>query len=229
MARTAAPPHRAPPTPGTTRPPIPVTVSLMRSLLERHAALLVTALAGLSSLTACADSNPTGALAARAVEIRHHAAHGGGAVPSSTALREQLASARAATARYQRVEAAVADGYVDTGECVALPGVGGMGVHFVNVALMGDADYDPARPEVLVYEPRQNGSLRLVAVEYLIFRAPWEAAHAGTAPAFAGVPFDESFGEAAHGLPDHYELHAWTWQHNPLGMFAPFNPRVSCR
>ena len=184
---------------------------------------------GLSSVTACADSNPTGASAARAVEIRHHAAHGGGAVASSTALREQLASARAATARYQRVEAAVADGYVDTGECVALPGVGGMGVHFVNVALMGDADYDPARPEVLVYEPRQNGSLRLVAVEYLIFRAPWEAAHAGTTPAFAGVPFDESFGEAAHGLPDHYELHAWTWQHNPLGMFAPFNPRVSCR
>jgi hypothetical protein len=198
----------------------------MRTTLARHAALLVTALAGLSSLAGCtADSYPTDA----ARDVRPHAAHGAGAVASSAELRSQLARARAATARYHRVEAAVADGYVDSGECVELPGVGGMGVHFVNVALMGDADYDPARPEVLVYAPEANGDLRLVAAEYLIFRAPWEAAHAETTPAFAGVPFDESFGDAAHGLPDHYELHAWVWAHNPLGMFAPFNPRVSCR
>ena len=200
----------------------------MRSLLHRHAALLVTALAALSSLTACADGNPTGT-AARTVEVRPHAAHDDGEVTSSAALRRELAAARAASARYHRVETALADGYIDTGECVALPGVGGMGIHFVNPRLMGDADVDPSHPEVLVYEPRKNGKLRLVAVEYLVFRAPWDAAHPGTTPAFVGVPFDESFGEAAHGLPDHYEIHAWVWQHNPLGMFAPFNPRVSCR
>lgn len=27
---------------------------------------------------------------------------------------------------------------------------------------------------------------------------------------------------------EHYELHVWLWRNNPLGMFAPYNPKVSC-
>lgn len=154
---------------------------------------------------------------------------------AAAAGQSGLAEVRAATAKYHRVEAALADGYVSTVECAALPGVGAMGIHYINNALMGppapagDATFDPTRPEVLVYEPQKNGKLRLVAVEYLVWRAPWAAAHPGAAgPAFQGVPFVESFGPAAHGLPDHYELHVWLWRHNPSGMFAQWNPDVTC-
>lgn len=144
------------------------------------------------------------------------------------AINQRLAAVRAATARFQRVDVALQHGYVSTVECASLPGVGAMGVHYVHPGLMSDATYDPLRPEVLVYEPQANGRMRLVAAEYLIFRAPWEAAGNTAAPMFGEVPFVESFGPAAHGLPDHYELHVWLWKHNPSGMFAQWNPTVSC-
>jgi hypothetical protein len=27
----------------------------------------------------------------------------------------------------------------------------------------------------------------------------------------------------------HYDLHAWLFKNNPLGMFAPTNPNVNCK
>lgn len=147
---------------------------------------------------------------------------------ASAAMNRQLAAVRAATARFHRVEVALEEGYVSTVECAALPGVGAMGVHFIKPSLMGDAGFDPLQPEVLVYEPQKNGKFKLVAVEYLIFRAPWEAAGKTGRPMFGDVPFVQSFGDEAHGLPDHYELHVWLWRHNPEGMFAQWNPMVTC-
>ena len=139
-----------------------------------------------------------------------------------------LAAVRAATAKYHRVEVAVADGYVRTPVCASSP-AGGMGVHYVNPGLRHDATFDPVRPEVLLYEPQKNGQMRLVAIEYVVTRALWDAAHPGTTPTFLGQPFFRSFGPAAHGEPDHYELHVWLWRHNPSGMFAQWNPAVTCR
>lgn len=81
--------------------------------------------------------------------------------------------------------------------------------------------------EVLAYEPQKNGRMRLVAIEYVVFREEWDASHAEP-PTLLGEPFDESFGEAWHGLPDHYEIHVWLWRHNPDGMFAMWNPDVTC-
>jgi hypothetical protein len=31
-----------------------------------------------------------------------------------------------------------------------------------------------------------------------------------------------------YGIPAFYELHAWIWKFNPLGLFADWNPRVHC-
>lgn len=47
-----------------------------------------------------------------------------------SAAREAV---RAATAKYSDVEAALAAGYMPDphGECVAIPGVGGMGIHYL--------------------------------------------------------------------------------------------------
>jgi hypothetical protein len=30
------------------------------------------------------------------------------------------------------------------------------------------------------------------------------------------------------GMPVHYDLHAWIFKHNPAGVFAQYNPRVTC-
>jgi len=29
-------------------------------------------------------------------------------------------------------------------------------------------------------------------------------------------------------MPVHYDLHVWFWHDNPSGLFAPFNPALSC-
>ena len=34
--------------------------------------------------------------------------------------------------------------------------------------------------------------------------------------------------DEAHNYQPHYELHAWLFRHNPAGMFAEFNPNVTC-
>jgi hypothetical protein len=193
--------------------------SLVRPLVAAGAAAL---------LAACAPDAATAPAAERTAAL----ARGGGGGAGGDVQRA-LAEVRAATARYHRVEAAIADGYVNTHECAASP-EGGMGIHFVNEALLGapipggDAVVDPVRPEVLVYEPQANGKLRLVAAEYLVWRTAWDAAHPGTEPALFGTTFVQSFGAEAHGLPDHYELHAWVWRQNPSGMFAQWNPKVAC-
>jgi hypothetical protein len=147
---------------------------------------------------------------------------------SISELDRTVAEVRAATAKYANVDKALADGYTTDGHCVAHPTQGGMGIHYVKMSLMGDAASDPAQPEVLVYAPQPDGSLKFAAVEYMIFRQPWEAAGNTTAPRFVDQPFDQSFGEAAHGLPDHYELHVWTEMANASGRFNPWNPAVKC-
>lgn len=186
------------------------------------------AVAGLAStLAACAPDAMTAGNEPSAPSLARAAA------ASAATGQSDLAAVRAATARYHRVDAALADGYVSTNECAASPS-GAMGIHYVNPALMGppapggDATLDPLRPEVLLYEPQKNGRLQLVGVEYLVWRAAWAAAHPRTAPSLFGQPFVQSFGPGAHGLPDHYELHVWIWQHNPSGMFAQWNPTVTC-
>ena len=102
-----------------------------------------------------------------------------------------------------------------------------MGIHFANVALVGDGEVNAATPEALVYEPKPNGRLRLVAVEYIVFQADWDATHSSP-PSLFGQEFELMSAPNRYGLPPFYELHAWIWKHNPSGMFNDWNPRVSC-
>lgn len=149
---------------------------------------------------------------------------------------EDLNAARAATARFNSLNQAIKAGYAllpegqPLRECImALDGSGGMGFHYVNPGLL-DATVDPTQPEVLVYAPDENGQLRLVALEYVVFQADWAAADK------TGVP--ELFGQHFHPtgdtppnrylLPAFYALHVWLWEPNASGTFADFNPNVSC-
>ena len=148
---------------------------------------------------------------------------GAGAVPGGTdsdTLR-QLAQVRQATAKYHDVGQALADGYIPVSGCEALPGVGAMGIHYLNPGLASDLTVDPLAPEVLLYAPSGDG-LRLVGVEYFV-------AHAGQpAPRVLGQTFDGPMAGHSPGMPAHYDLHAWVWQANPAGLFAAWNPHVSC-
>ena len=96
---------------------------------------------------------------------------------------------------------------------------GAMGFHYGNVALIdGVARVD--QPELLLYEPEKNGKLRLVAVEYVI---PYTAhARSAAPPVLFGQEFKQNDTFQLWGL------HAWVWKENPAGMFASWNPQVSC-
>jgi hypothetical protein len=144
-----------------------------------------------------------------------------------------LEKARNASAAFQRTGAAQAAGYgrfLDAAgiACIEQPGLGGMGIHYVNGGLVGDAILDPARPEALVYEPDRFGNLRLVALEYLVFKEVWEGAGHTSPPTLFGMPFDFTNAPNRYGIPPFYALHAWIWKSNPAGLFMPWNPRVNC-
>ena len=133
---------------------------------------------------------------------------------------------RAATERFHNSEEATAAGYANTFMCVNGPEEGAMGVHFAHADLIGDGALDPAQPELLVYEPK-NGQLHLVAVEYLVLAEAWDA-HNPMPPTLLGQLFQYYGSPNRYGLPAYYELHVWAWKENPHGMFADWNPDVSC-
>jgi hypothetical protein len=110
---------------------------------------------------------------------------------------------RAANERFADPAIATAEGYVAM-PCVSGPAGGAMGIHMANPPLLEDGVIDIAKPEALLYEPQPDGSMELLAVEYITF-AP-----------------------NRYGLDPFYELHVWAWRENPSGTFADFNPTVSC-
>jgi len=135
----------------------------------------------------------------------------------------QLAEARAATARYHDVGAALADGFIPVGPCVAVPGLGAMGTHYANFMRLFDASVNAAEPEFLLYAPDAGGRQRLVALEYFV-----PAYLADAPPELFGREFDGPMPGHGPGEPAHYDLHVWAWRHNPAGMFAPFNSKITC-
>jgi hypothetical protein len=143
----------------------------------------------------------------------------------------QLSTARAGTARFHNIDAARAAGYGVFTDAVGIACIdnpaGGMGIHYVGGAPVGDGAVNAATPEALVYEPTKNGRLRLVAVEYVVFQDDWNRTNSSP-PSLFGETFTAVSSENRYGLPAFFELHAWIWEHNPSGMFEDWNPRVSC-
>ena len=140
--------------------------------------------------------------------------------------------AKSSTARFHDLDKAIAAGYsvkvADLAgiECIAQPGEGAMGVHMLNPALLfDDGVIDAAQPELLVYEPRNDGTLKLVALEYLVLAEDWNGT---TKPALFGKEFDTTEAGNRYGLPKFYALHAWIWKPNPSGILHAWNPRVDC-
>ena len=133
----------------------------------------------------------------------------------TTPTRQELARARAATARYHDVAQAEADGYININFCEP-----GEGCHWLKPSLL-DATFDPEQPEILLYAPTPGENrLRLVAVEYLVPLA----FSPGTPPAgFTGDA--DPWREDSEGA-GFWETSAWLWFYNPTGIFEQYNPRV---
>jgi hypothetical protein len=140
-----------------------------------------------------------------------------------------IASVRAATEKFHSVEAAVAAGYGPFYLCTdENSGLGAMGQHYVNGALVGDPGVDPLTPEAVIYEPKPDGTYRLVGVEYVTFQAAWDETHSAP-PSLFGRTFKLVGAGNRYGLPAFYQLHLWLWRPNPSGLFNDWNPKVSCR
>jgi hypothetical protein len=167
-----------------------------------------------------------------------------------------LDEVRTLTDRFRDVEVALAEGYVrdptdmcDVASMMGRPAaLGGMGIHFFRPDLLGitappnprvdgnGTHTDFRKPSILIYEPRADGSLELVAVENLVFKKAWEAAGNRRLPTFHGVEYDYMFDDPAtasideaHNFEPHYDRHVWLYRPNANGMFAQFNPTVTCQ
>jgi hypothetical protein len=166
-----------------------------------------------------------------------------------------LAEVRTATERFRNVTNALAEGYIrdpsdicETADMMGRPASdGAMGVHYFRPDLLGitappsprvdgnGTHIDFRVPGVLIYEPQEDGSMELVAVENLVFSSAWAASGQVKPPSFYGVPFDNMVDDPAtatdeaHMFMPHYDRHVWLYRDNPKGIFKPFNPAVTCK
>jgi hypothetical protein len=138
-----------------------------------------------------------------------------------------------ATRDFKSVATAEAAGYGEFKDAAGIACIehhhdGGMGVHYVNGKRVGDAKIGLHKPEALVYEPRPGGGLRLAALEYIVFKKAWRGEHPTGKPRLQGQVFTLVPAGNRYGIPAFYELHLWAWKDNPAGLFADYNPEVSC-
>lgn len=131
-------------------------------------------------------------------------------------VNKELAKLRAAVARYHNIENAMADGY--NAEVTGY--VSQMGFHYLKPALL-DGQFELERPEILIYAPAPNGSLRFVGVEYATGIPDME----NPPPAPEGFSGDADVWAINTGF-EIWTLHVWVGLNNPNGIFTAQNPRL---
>jgi hypothetical protein len=134
---------------------------------------------------------------------------------------------RDSTERFKDVRVAEAEGYALHFGCVSGGEAGAMGLHYVNMKLVGEGMLDATRPQILMYEPMPNGELKLIGADYLVLADAWNAKNQGP-PQLMGQLFHLFESPNRFGLPAFYTLHVWAWKENPNGPFVNWHPKVSC-
>jgi hypothetical protein len=188
-------------------------------------------------LAGCADGTTPAAPDMGPPMYAAHASANGvtahGHTARSAGLQDELAQVRQVTARFHRVEEAIEAGYelgwvngsgvrIITG-CVAHPTQGAMGYHYFNQGLVDDLAVDPLEPEVLVYTPAPHGGLQLAAVEWVVPGPNTNPPGVSEPPSVLGMEMHILVPAVGFWIK-----HAWIWKHNPAGMFADWNPEVTC-
>jgi len=176
-------------------------------------------LAGITLLAGCGnDSAPTAvaSLAPAAGTESQSAADRG----LDAGVLRDLAALRRATASFQQFSSATQAGWSAKITSCMFSSAGAMGFHYGNTSLI-DGTVSVTKPQLLLYEPEQNGRLRLVAVEYII---PYVFHARDAAPP---VLFGQQFQQ--NDVFQLWGLHAWVWKNNPSGIFASWNPSATCK
>lgn len=160
-----------------------------------------------------------------AMAAQHHA--------STSALTTQATAlikiVRDSTARFQDASEAEKEGYHLQFGCVSGPDSGAMGLHFVNGTLVGSGVIDARHPQIVIYEPTPDGTLKLIGADFLVIAEQWDSdpSHHGP-PELMGQLFHYFEAPNRFGLPAFYTLHVWAWKDNPNGAFVNWHPDVNC-
>ena len=171
-------------------------------------------------------------LPARApLSAQHHSSHTSvHEALDDAAIARFVAQARAGTERYRDRTVAIDEGFRLVG-----PDFPGMGEHWINVARLLSARFDPANPAMLQYA-EIDGEPTLVAVTYALALVDGDSA-----PGFPSRALwhqhrntvDEESLIDQHVLDDSHRtggrvamLHAWVWLENPDGLFQSDNWRL---
>lgn len=150
------------------------------------------------------------------------------ATPDGQRQRGELVRiVRESTERFKDVAVAEAEGYTLQFGCVTGPESGAMGLHYVNMTLVNSGVLDATRPQIVIYEPKPGGGLRLIGADYLVMKEAWDKKKQGT-PQLMGQLFHLFGSPNRFGLPAFYTLHVWAWKDNPNGAFVNWHPNVSC-
>ena len=110
---------------------------------------------------------------------------------------------RANTAQFINVNNLKGTGYAPLFGCVSGPDHGAMGIHYLNLGLVGDGLLDERYPEALIYEPVGNAR-PLVGVEYLVDAVTWLAAHDNAPPQLEGQDFQFVDAPNRFGIPSFF-------------------------
>jgi hypothetical protein len=189
-----------------------------------HAYRFIRTTAFIASVIALAGSSPARLLAQAAKHTHEEPAATAETKRNTNAL---VAVVRDATERFKNVAVAEAEGYQLQFGCVSGSDSGAMGMHYVNLPLVIDGELDPAKPEIVIYEPIGNGKLKMIGADYLVFADAWNATHSSP-PELMGQLLHLFEAPNRFGLPAFYTLHVWAWKDNPTGTFVNWHSNVSC-
>ncbi len=195
---------------------------MKRISIRRHlAAAAFAAAAGMAGACSSGSTAGTAGAATTAGATTTDTAHGGNDAAAQAELSaadlQAVADVRKATARFQDIRAAKEAGYtVQHPAGCAASSEGGQGFHWLNESLVDDK-VELLAPELVMYEPQPDGTLKLVGVDYVV---PYK--EGSSPPKLLGREF-------MHNVPlEVWALHIWAWEPNERGMFAAWNPAVSC-
>lgn len=187
-----------------------------------NAATRLIMAAALGLVTACspsATSTPTSSASLALAHSSHAQVNNGDLTAEQKQAIAKVRNATNAFHDFAWATSASGGGYTQQfpAGCAA-SSTGAQGVHYLNPTLAADPAIDVLRPELLMYEPGPNGQMKLVGVDYV---TPITDPNA-PAPTLLGVPLAQ--------LPSLgvWAIHIWAWRPNPDGMFAMWNPNVSC-
>jgi hypothetical protein len=178
----------------------------------RRLAGLIAVGCALPVLYAC-DNAPSTQQAADA-DAGHDAAE-----MTNGAEAEELAALRRLASGYGDIEVARAAGYTEQiTSCWYHRELGGQGYHFARSELI-DGTVSVLEPELVMYEPLPDGTLEFLAIEYIVPFAAWDQPEP---PVLLGRSF------MRNERLELYVLHVWLGKPNPSGLYADWNPNVSC-